>query len=589
MEPLTPKQLASYFSGKYYHPCHKEAVEKACALRVHADGTYPENLLEDRRPHETDIVREYRKSIWKAITKPTFNKVLNSLAKIRRSTEWSVKFGEAPPVTIIPSETLEVFINHRIPQHTSLTNWAFSVLLREYCIDANAWIAVIPTEDAVADGARYIVPRPLIFRSEQVIDFGDDFLVVLSGESCLYEEYVRNSKTKTHSKEGDVYYIITDTFYQKWEQTSSNRDFTMVWEYTHNIGMLPAFQMKGVVTLETEKRIISETRLAAMLPQLDEAAREYSDLQAEVVQHVYSEKWEMGQRECTYCHGSKTVHNDGHELPCLACKGTGWEPRGPYTTLMIDKPMSGETTTPIPPAGYVQKDTAIVELQDKRVQGHLFYALAAVNMEFLSQVPVAESGIAKAYDADEVNNFVHSVAEDLVAMLDSVIYYINELRYSIVVPDYSVRVSFLPTITVPDQFDLFSAKMIEAGLASAKTSNVNPVIINALEEEYANKKFSNNPSVRAKVSLTLSLDPLSGVSEDNKSMMLSNGGITKQTYVLSCNIGAYIARAVEEYGMEFLAWSVAEQREVLEGYAAEQVAAASPARQISNTFVPNSL
>lgn len=572
--PLTQEDLKLYFSGDYTRPGYDECVEKAEGMRIHADGTYPGELIEERRPHESEMVRDYRQKIWKAITKPYFGKVLSSLSKIRRSTEWSIRFPEEPPKRIAVGENLEAYINSKIPRHTSLTNWAFSVLLREYAIDANAWVAVIP-EEVPVNGSEYIKPRPVIFRCDQVVDFGDDFFVAKSDEVSIYQK-------NGIDEEGAVYYVITLEYYQRWNQVSDKPEFDLVWEQTHTVGQLPAFQMRGVVIKAIDDYIINETRLEPMRPRLDEAVREYSDLQAEVVQHIHSEKWEIGQKECATCKGRGYLSNDytGSRTNCEVCNGVGWEPRGPYTTLMVEPPMGGEANKPIPPAGYIQKDTNIVTVQDQRIEKHIYHALAAVNMEFLTQAPVAESGVAKAYDADETNNFVHAVAEDIVAMLDSIVFYISELRYNIAVPNANDRLKLLPVINVPDRFDLFSAAIVEQELNTAKERNINPVILNALEAEYANKKFSNDPSVQARISLVFRLDPLSNITEENKVLMLQNGGITKETYIVSCNIHAFIARAFDEKGEQFLIMPLAEQKALIASYAQEQIAANSAAKQV---------
>jgi ribosomal protein S27AE len=560
---LSLTDLQTYFKGDYFHTGYSVAVAKATAIRVHADGIYPKELIEERRPHESATVHAYRQKIWKPITKPDFAKVLNSLAKIRRSTEWSVRFENEPPKTIIAGEDLATYLTANFPNHTSLTNWAFSVLLRDYAVDANAWVVVITEETQVVENT-YLTPRPVIYRSDQIVDFGSDFLVVKSDDVATY--YVKGS-----ANTGAIYYVITDTVFQKYEQ-KSNDEFGLTWEYIHNLGRLPAFQMKGVVLRMTDQVRLNESRLAPMLPRLDEAVREYSDLQAEVVQHIHSEKWEIGNKECAKCTGAGFIENidNGARYPCESCHGTGWEPRGPYTVMMVEKAMAGDTPAPTPPMGYVTKDVTIVNTQDRRVENHIFHALSAVNMQFLLNVPLAESGIAKAYDADETNNFVHSVAEDIVAMLDTVCLLVVDLRYGLIVPQKVDRVAMLPTINVPDRFDLFSAAMIEEELTNAKERGVNSVILNALELDYISKKFSNDAGIRALLTTIFKLDPLPNVTEENKALMLMNGGITKQLYVLTCNIYGFVTRAVEE-NPNFFKLKYIEQKKIVEAYATEQV------------------
>lgn len=579
---ISTEQLKQYFSGNYWHPAHDECTAKAAALRHHADGTYPEELIEERRPHESLAVKEYRCRIWEPITKPDFGKVLLSLAKIRRSTEWSIKFDAAIPPRISPAETLEQYLTMNFPHFTSIVNWAFAVLLREAAIDANAWIAVMPSDEDIEAG-QYLKPYPYIFRSEQIVDVEEGrFIVALAGEKAEY-----TVKDVTHV-DGARYYVITDTEFQRWDQVDTTRRFEMTWLYQHNLNRLPAFQMRGVVVRTTDNGVINESRLAPMLPRLNEAAREYSDLQAEVVQHIYSEKWEIGDTECTTCSGKGECELPGlrHGLwtECIACNGTGFKPRGPYTTMMIKAPMAGEANAPIPPAGYIQKDTDIVKVQDERIDKHIRKALAAVAMEHVADSPLDQSGIAKAYDDDETNTFAHAVAEDLVAMLDSVCDFTNELRNALVVPDSVARRAMLPQIAVPERFDLFSAAMVEQELLNAKDKGVNPVILNALELQYAVKKFSNEPEVRDRIELNIKLDPLANVSEENKMVILQNKGITLETYIISSNIYAFINRALDEKGDAFYSMKLSEQKGLITSYAKEQLEANSMQRQVLSTF-----
>lgn len=232
--------------------------------------------------------------------------------------------------------------------------------------------------------------------------------------------------------------------------------------------------------------------------------------------------------------------------------------------------MAGENSIPNPPMGYIDKDVSIVETQDKRFDKHIWRGLAAINMEFLFEKPLNESGISKAYDADETNNFVHSCAEDIIAIMDKVAYFINEMRYHLVVPNKYDRMLMLPKIQVPERFDIFSSQVIELELTNAKEKKINPVIVNAMEIEYASKKFATNEDVAARLGLTLSLDPLPNISEEDKMMRLQNGGITKQIYILSCNIHEFIARAIEEYGDKFYSMASKDQKDILKKYALEQ-------------------
>lgn len=576
---MDTKVLKDAFSGKIFHPNYDETKEIAEAIEVHAEGEYPEEMMEERRPNESEMVKEYRKKIFKPITMPYVNKVFTSLNKIRRSSEWAILFdAKKVPARIVVGERLQDYLMVNFPLFESITNWAFDVLLKQMLVDPNAYIAVMP-KDITSMANQYLQPYPFIFESEQVVAVQPDGVIFLSEDKCVFVE-------NDVEYYGDIYIVVGDMTIEHWYQKSTDRRFAQEYIYEHNLGIVPAFKVKSVVKSVRGTDIINDSRLSPMLPELDEAIREYSDLQAEVVQHIYSEKWEYvdAGRECLTCRGEGSVvmagFNSFKEI-CPTCKGSRVEPRGPYTTAYIKAGMPGDQQQmPTPPMGYIVKQTQVVELQDKRVDKHIYKALSAINMEFLGEAPLAQSGIAKAYDADETNNFVHSVAEDLVATMDKAIYFINEMRYSIVLPDQTARMEMLPVIVVPERFDLFSAKVIEEQLKSARESKTSPVIINAMEHAYAAKMFSSNPEVSKRVALIIKLDPLAGVSEDDKMSMKSNKGITDETYIISCNIGAFIDRAVRERGEEFYSLTDQEQIDIIAEYAKEQKESSSTAATI---------
>jgi hypothetical protein len=209
----------------------------------------------------------------------------------------------------------------------------------------------------------------------------------------------------------------------------------------------------------------------------------------------------------------------------------------------------------------------IVELQDKRVEKHIYNALAAINMQFLSDVPLVESGLAKGVDRDEASNFVHSVAEDLVNSMEQISYNISILRFGVQHSEEEIE-ELQPEIHVPEHFDIFSIKIDEEELQNAKTNKLNPAIINEMEIEYANKKFAGKPEVQRKLAAVLTLDPLANVSEDDKGMRLTNNGVTQDDYILSCNINSFVERAISE-DENFLVLDTKQQKEVLLKYVAE--------------------
>lgn len=574
---FTPQELKNYFGDdiKFKHCFYKKSCDKAEQMLVHADGIYPCKLLDSRRPNEPLEVMDYRKSIFIPKTKPYFSKIISSLSKIRRSSDWSIRFeGEFPKID--EDETLQDYTELYYPQFTSVTNWVFSVLLKKYLTDPNAVLFCYPKEVGIEENT-YLQPIVQVIDSCHVIDYVyQDFAVLVNPSGCVYT--TRQGATAP----GKSFYVVTTQRIFRYDQ-SSNKDFTIAVDYEHGLNELPVYKIGAVIAESTADRILYESRISGIIPEFDEAIREYSDLQAAKVMHMFPERWEFTQHECTVCKGKGKRQNPAWtvgcdaSIPCdLPCDNKacyhGYVVAGPYSKIMVrpTNTIEGQVPPPMPPAGFVEKDVDIIKVQVESVDEHITNGLASINFEFIATTPLSQSGTAKEVDKDELNNTVHAIAEDLVRNMDWIYYMIAKYRYRIIYPNEEDIYAMLPAIAVPEKYDILSSSHLEAQLKNVKDSKANPVIINAVESEYANKAFNNDPKIREMVELVLSLDPLSNLSEDDKMTRLSNKGITKLTYVISSNIQAFVERAIEE-NEGFVDLEPAKQKEIIEKYAQDQI------------------
>jgi hypothetical protein len=574
---ITADQLKEY-TTKNATPkrwkCYDDSVKLYKALKTHADGEYPHRLIDKRRPSESEQIKEYRKEIYEPITEGTFSKVITSLAKIRKASDWSIKYNPMDvSAKIIDGEKPEDYFEENFPYFKSLTNWTFNVGLKNYLIDANAVIVVMPLEIVVAKTS-YLRPFPFIYNSDQVYDFQEEqFCVLYSTDKSTYG-------TGTAKKfDGDIYYVITDQRIQRYDQINGNGDLELKVDYPHNLGYMPAFRMKGIFKKALDKTIMWKSRIASIVPGLNEAAREYSDLQAEVVQHIHSTMWMYATQDCVECRGIGQVQREGRAVTCEVCKGQGKYNASPYVHQVIRPPQVGETSIPNPPMGYVEKQTDIVKIQDERIDKHIYKALQSINMEFLAETPLNQSGVAKAVDQDELNVFVNSIASDIVAIMREIMRTSIDYRYRVVVSVASEREKLIPTFNVPEKFDLLSSNMLILEIKTAKEGSVDPAIINEMNVDYASKKFTGEPEVMELVKLTLQLDPFPGISDDDKMNRMQNSGISKLDYVVSCNIHQFVKRAIAE-DEKFVTLDYDDQREKLEEYAQEIIDTNDAAAQL---------
>jgi hypothetical protein len=240
--------------------------------------------------------------------------------------------------------------------------------------------------------------------------------------------------------------------------------------------------------------------------------------------------------------------------------------------------MEGGGAIPNPPAGYVEKDVEIVKLMDYSVRQHIYDGLAAINFQELAEVPMEQSGIAKQVDRDEQNNTIHAIAEDLVKIMDSTYKITAYYRYKNIYTFEEID-KMLPQIPVPEKYDLFSITNMQTELNTAKSGKTNPVIVNAMEIDYASKRFNTDESVRDLVSLILKLDPLPNISEDEKMARLSNKGILQETYIVSSNINEFVQRALDE-DPKFAGKQLKEQKKKLLAYANQIIKMQSAANTI---------
>lgn len=566
---ITPAFLQPYFQGKKQHCSYKDSCKLYEALRVHADGEFPVKIIHERRPSESDEILAYREKIYEPITKDTFKRILTSLNKIRRSSDWSVRYDSNNFPGSLPEQNQpDKYTEEEFPHHTSITNWLFTILLKNYLVDPNAVVMVKPLSFEVKT-SEFLEPFPYVFNSDKVLEYMDGELAILKSDERVQFSYGNGVKY-----DGDVFYVVTAEYIQRWVQQNAKREFLLESEYPHGLPYMPVFRLWADFYKQFDDSWISESRISSIVPRLNETIREYSDLQAGVVNHLYPEKWEWDSIGCDACKNEMglsigKVKQGKSMVTCPKCKGTGAN-HGPYKKMVI-RPTNknlGEQEAPIPPMGYVTKDVEIIKLQDERVDKHQYAALASINMQFLLNVPLNQSGYAKEVDKDELNHFVYGIAEDMVAFMDKIYQMVIDYRYMLIVPNQEQRSAMLPMIAVPEKYDILSLTYLLDELTKAVTARVSPAIIMNMMKEYISKKYYNNQQLRDVLMLTLDLDPLACIAMDDKMQMKQTGAITEVDYIISANIQQFVNRAMNEE-KNFAQQKPEEKRAVMVKYAEE--------------------
>lgn len=577
---FTPQELRAYFNGDIKNFFYTQCKEKYEEFLPHSDGKNPEKIIDKQRPNEPDIVKAFRLSIWEPITKPSFSRVVNSLSKIRRSSDWAIVYPNDTFDKIVDGEELQEYCEAHFPYFTSITNWVFNVLLKQYLIDSNAVLLVAPLVTEVQE-TEYLRPFPNIYNCCDVIDFkAEEYAILNIASGCVYYD------AKGRPQVGKSMYVINTMSILRYDQIDNKNNFALSLEYNHNLGWMPAFRLGGIICKSEQNSFLYESRINGMLPNLNEAIAEYTDLQAGKRLNIYPERWEFTQHECPKCKGTGQLVNpnwkDGdaleiRQIKCGNCHN-GYIPSGPYSKLLIRPADLGQQALPTPPAGYIEKDINIIKLMDESVDKHIYKALAAINFQFLEQTPLNQSGTAKEVDKEELNNTVHAIAEDIIAIMDKLYKAIAYYRYITIYTAQEVD-QMLPTIPVPEHFDLISSQYMQDEIKRAREAKMNPLLVSGMEVEFSAKRFAQEPDMNKVMRLVHILDPLPGSTVEEKMAMSANKTITRENNIISDNLVWYVRRALFE-NQDFDTLEYDKQYELMVKYAQEQIAGMDEAARL---------
>ena len=567
--------LQKYFSGEKKHIAYEKTVEIMNRLKTHANGEHPSyhketkdktmsDVITETRPNEDPKVKDFRVKIYVPITKSTVSKIFSSFMKIRKSDDWNVKYNQKEiSKKLNEGESLFDYMEIKYPYFGSLTNWAFNVGLKHYGIDPNGVVCVMPLDLNIKDG-EFFRPYNYCFESDRVYEFIENESAILYSHEK--STYVSGGKEFT---DGNVFFVVDKISYQRWEQTDQKGGMTLAAQLNHGLGELPVFKNKGIFYKSMDKVFVWESRLDPIVPRLTEAAREFSELQGDKLMHLNPEKWVHLSQDCSECNGSGSVIRGKNSVQCSKCMGYGKIISSAYQFGTVRQGMPGETPSPWPPATYVLKPVEIIKILGESVKEHLYEALSSINMQFMVEVPLNTSGKSKEVDRDELNNFVNGIAEDLVYIMDKSYYFSNELRNKVRIPNKEERLKQLPSINVPDKFDLIGVETSLDMIIKGRTNNLSPELVTKLELEFAEKQFCTEPEIKNRMELVFTLDPFSGTSEDIKDSKLASGGITELDYIISSNIEQFVQRAIME-NENFFMVELKDQKTIIENFAKEK-------------------
>lgn len=538
------------------------AREKAEELEHHFENEYPEKLLLTQHPSEEPWMKEYRKRRWQAPTTTATGRVYTFLQKIQQADDFKIAFDNDFKKTGIAeriglsNNTLEYYVSDLLPKYVNLESWLFNVFLKTYLMDANAIVITLPdfeefikrpSEVSTLDFTR---PYPQIVESEDLIWEGEDYAII------KVEDYKDMNR-----KKWDQFLAITKEgliLFRQVNQYTYDQPF-QIFILPYQLPYLPVCKVGNIIYEEEDGKLVFDSVLAPCLPAWNEVLFRTDDLNVLWAMHALPQKWALKMSPCKTCNGTGYRTNKKEErIGCNDCQGSGRASSSPFglMEINIDRVSAINPTPivpPVPPAGYIERPTETVKLFQEDIVQKEFQGFKAIGLELLSQIPAAQSGIAKEYDRKELNTFCFSVTVHLATIYKKVCFYIMLQRYnalfaSSLMDDDKIKAA-LPQITIPTDYDVMTADMVGEMLTKAMVGKFNPIIRAGIEEDYVEKLYGEGSIQKTYLKIIKNLDPLPYKSTDEKTVLLSSNGCSQFDYVLSSNLPAFVMQLVAQDAM----------------------------------------
>lgn len=569
--------MAFHADGYFIRPSQTDPQKQYKNDDPYLKNYYFERLIDQRRPKESPVINAFRRDRYFPRTKMVVSKIINSLKKIVKSREWNIDYTKANvPANIPKDETLEEYCENNYPKYDSLEHWAYRIGIRQMLIDPNALAVVMPLDFNISQGEYY---RPFlhVIPCKDVLDIVEDkWCIFVSPYKSTYISKGKEVKGK------QMIVVTTEAFYQV-NQIDDKGNFEILEVYRHEIGDLPAWILGGQERSTTAVSPYAESFISDILPALDQAAIDFSDLEAEKSQHLHSTVWVVQTQQCDACQGTGRVKGKGKNTKCPQCEGRGAAALEPYRELIINlnNILDPKGQAPTPPMGYVEKSTDMAKIQVDMIKQEKYEALAAINMEFLMDEPLNQSGTAKEVDRDELNNFVYGIAYHLVVnILDPAYYFINEMRYRKIVPGADARKKMLPKIAIPETFDILTRSAKEDNLAKISKSDISPDIKEIYEDQFVQEVFQDDPETRDKLKMAHVHNPLPGRSDQDIATALRAGIVTRVDAILATYLKLFLGQILVD-DSSFLKKTWDEQHKILVDMAKKKLEEDSAESQIN--------
>jgi hypothetical protein len=578
------------------HDLYEDSVKMAKAIANHSEkGKFPSELFEHRSPNQTEKEAEYIKNNFKQQTLPVFIDYISTITRPFGDGNWSIKYNEDSAENKQLDQTFKTYVEGEIPIYGSLENFIKFILPKIKTQDANGFLGIRPryidyiedtTGELMVDDTTLFKPTILYYKSKQVMDFTDEYILFLS------EEHSRVTYAGRLVEEGSIFELYTKeaVYFIKQKGQKVDNQFDVQMFYKHDLGYIPCHQLMGIPKIEDDK-ILWQSPFLYSVDLLDLALVNSNWLQASINKCVFPNVIMFGSpcdfrdsdgNSCT----DGTMSIEGIAKTCPSCHGTGLKSRlSPLGAMLINpstKFEAGEVNATQDPLRFVSPDVTTLEFLKTKIEEDTNKAREILKLHNTnSQAKSNENTTATSMviDAKAMYSFIKPISDQIFTIYEFCLKTIGKERYG----DKFVA----PELSYPKTFDFKSAEDYLQDISDAIKNNLPPSFIQTILLQYINAFYGDGADTTRIFKLIAEVDSLFGFSQDEINTKLSRNVVAKWQDVLHGSILMFINEAIQD-DANFLNKTIAEQKIILEGKAKSIASSleSSTVNQLLNDITP---
>lgn len=569
-----------------WHTSYLEQKELCDYVAVHSQlSKFPEKMMRNRAPNESDVEMQYRKDNFEPITMPYWYRALSSIS----GRVWSKQNHR---ITVTDSE-ISKYLFEDFPCTGSILEYFKSIVTPYKVNDANAVLAIkvgeLPTvfneatEETNIDSTAMPEVSLQIYGCSKLFAFKENqYALVLSDEKSEVDYNSRKEKA------GLVFLLYDkDTIYRI-KQVGKKIDWAFLSEpiYSHNLNSLPVWKLKGIPKQEikdTQEDLVYYSYFIPAVPLLNKALKQDSSLDASISKVAFPIRtYYEDECDAPECSGGKIPGEYGENgtvskyVSCPKCGGSGkggirFSPMKDHVLRPPKKTVTDEEVQlPFPAIAYVSPDTAILDFLEEKIKSEIIEAFTFINIDISNKGDNtgSQTGIEVKIDREELFAFLLQFSSECFDLLEKAMKAIVTVRFG-----EQKEKPF--TIQPPKTFEIYSADELTIELGEAKKAGVPEIAIREMTKDYMAQRFSQQNGLSDIIDVVFKVDGYATKDTTEIAILKSNNLITLWQAILHEEIYQFIDQLSEEHD-DFFEWKLSEQKAELEKLAKARAVELTP-------------